>query len=231
MKISPSSFALCALMIAGTSLAANAVPVDYGYPPPGGVTFSSNSGIAGNAGGVVNSYSNFDNSQYGDLYFGLNWIDMGQGTPYSVYDLTAVGAFGGATETWTGNFTIQTTYGPVNSVGTFTATLSSGTWIDPAGVGITGPGVPLAVTHVTGDYDVTATFTVGATPYNTWYLPYSTNGVQSHTDFGGDFWATAANNVSATPLPAALPLFASGLGALGLFGLRRKRRAKAVVAA
>jgi hypothetical protein len=35
---------------------------------------------------------------------------------------------------------------------------------------------------------------------------------------------------STTPLPAALPLFASGLGALGLLGWRRKRKA-AVVAA
>ena len=32
-----------------------------------------------------------------------------------------------------------------------------------------------------------------------------------------------------TPLPAALPLFATGLGALGLFGWRRKRRAQAAV--
>jgi hypothetical protein len=30
---------------------------------------------------------------------------------------------------------------------------------------------------------------------------------------------------AATPVPAALPLFASGLGALGLFGWRRKRKA------
>jgi hypothetical protein len=30
----------------------------------------------------------------------------------------------------------------------------------------------------------------------------------------------------ATPLPAALPLFATGLGALGLLGWRRKRKAR-----
>jgi hypothetical protein len=34
--------------------------------------------------------------------------------------------------------------------------------------------------------------------------------------------------VSSTPLPTALPLFATGLGALGLLGWRRKRKAKAV---
>jgi hypothetical protein len=39
-----------------------------------------------------------------------------------------------------------------------------------------------------------------------------------------------ASPVAATPLPAALPLFASGLGALGLFGWRRKKKA-AVLAA
>ena len=34
-----------------------------------------------------------------------------------------------------------------------------------------------------------------------------------------------ASPLSATPLPAALPLFATGIGALGLLGWRRKRRA------
>jgi hypothetical protein len=36
--------------------------------------------------------------------------------------------------------------------------------------------------------------------------------------------------VTATPLPAALPLFATGLGALGLLGWRRKRKAAALAA-
>ena len=34
-------------------------------------------------------------------------------------------------------------------------------------------------------------------------------------------------SVTATPLPAALPLFATGLGGLGLLGWRRKRKARA----
>jgi hypothetical protein len=40
-------------------------------------------------------------------------------------------------------------------------------------------------------------------------------------------FASAVTNFSAIPLPAALPLFASGLGALGLLGWRRKRKALA----
>ena len=36
-----------------------------------------------------------------------------------------------------------------------------------------------------------------------------------------------ASDVSATPLPAALPLFATGLGAMGFLGWRRKRKAQA----
>jgi hypothetical protein len=37
--------------------------------------------------------------------------------------------------------------------------------------------------------------------------------------------------VTQTPLPAALPLFATGLGAMGLFGWRRKRKSAAALAA
>jgi hypothetical protein len=37
------------------------------------------------------------------------------------------------------------------------------------------------------------------------------------------------STIVATPIPAALPLFATGLGALGLLGWRRKRKAPAAV--
>jgi hypothetical protein len=48
------------------------------------------------------------------------------------------------------------------------------------------------------------------------------------TQIFGD-WVTTTES-TATPLPAALPLFATGLGALGLLGWRRKRKAAAVAA-
>jgi hypothetical protein len=38
-------------------------------------------------------------------------------------------------------------------------------------------------------------------------------------------------DITATPLPAALPLFATGLGAMGLFGWRRKRKNTAAITA
>ena len=46
---------------------------------------------------------------------------------------------------------------------------------------------------------------------------------------GGDTGADSltVNSLTVTPLPAALPLFATGLGALGLLGRRRKRKAQA----
>ena len=51
---------------------------------------------------------------------------------------------------------------------------------------------------------------------------YFTDGIDGETH--GLFGA-----IEATPLPAALPLFATGLGAMGLFGWRRKRKAQAAI--
>ena len=53
---------------------------------------------------------------------------------------------------------------------------------------------------------------------------YPTTLRQGLDDFGANFQFAA---VSAVPLPAALPLFATGLGALGLLGWRRKKKVQA----
>ena len=47
---------------------------------------------------------------------------------------------------------------------------------------------------------------------------------------GSDTFDALTTSFTTTPLPAALPLFATGLGALGLFGWHRKRKAQAVAA-
>ena len=54
-------------------------------------------------------------------------------------------------------------------------------------------------------------------------------GSAGNTDHPGT-WLFVTTTVSTTPIPAALPLFASGLGAMGLLGWRRKRKVAAVAA-
>ncbi len=54
--------------------------------------------------------------------------------------------------------------------------------------------------------------------------------VNDHFDGTDAAFTNFAFRVSATPLPATLPLFASGLGGLGLLSWRRKKKAKALAA-
>jgi hypothetical protein len=42
--------------------------------------------------------------------------------------------------------------------------------------------------------------------------------------------AVSGDNIGTTPLPTTIPLFATGLGAFGLFGWRKKRKSSGVVA-
>ena len=54
--------------------------------------------------------------------------------------------------------------------------------------------------------------------------------VLSSTDYAFEFAnLTAYDPPTVTPLPAALPLFATGLGALGLLGWRRNKKVQALV--
>ena len=53
--------------------------------------------------------------------------------------------------------------------------------------------------------------------------------LNNSASLGNDIYNNGGT-VAVTPLPAALPLFATGLGAMGLFGWRRKRKAQATAA-
>jgi hypothetical protein len=62
----------------------------------------------------------------------------------------------------------------------------------------------------------------GATPEIGYRAPVNNEQPVPSTDF---------RSISSTPIPAALPLFVTGLGGLGLLGWRRKRKNAAAVAA
>jgi hypothetical protein len=81
------------------------------------------------------------------------------------------------------------------------------------------------VTSVTGMLASDVTETGGKLALNWTALNYP-NGFPVNAQIVVDF----QNVVGTTPLPAALPLFAGGLGAMGLIGWRRKRKAAAIAA-
>ena len=146
----------------------------------------------------------------------------------TVYDWTLSGSsFSGS-----GTITLSSTEETTNNGGGYDATAMTGelTGEGNNSVGVTGPTsyfgsdnvvYPSATTVVDGfglgvllaNSDMIAIDPGG--PYN---VQYSVN----NTTYTGETFTLTL--VTATPLPAALPLFASGLGALGLFGWRRKRR-------
>jgi hypothetical protein len=123
----------------------------------------------------------------------------------------------------------------INVSGTFSATTNL-----PGGV--TGPGsedhfgtMDLGTAANEGDVDVFLYLT--ATGSNSWLdaaavlTPTTGYGAAYSHGFeavvGG---SQDAGYYSVTPLPAALPLFATGLGVMGLLGRRRKRKAQALAA-
>jgi hypothetical protein len=61
------------------------------------------------------------------------------------------------------------------------------------------------------------------------HLPLSVNRKCRHVRMGCDPGPKQGRFVSGTTLPVTLPLFATGIGTLGLPGWRRKRKAKAAV--
>jgi hypothetical protein len=101
---------------------------------------------------------------------------------------------------------------------------------------ITAFGVFFNVNADSGNYGLNTSVgnvSTGSTSFDTSTFVF--DGITSATAFSSvTFFSTSSSSgsynipeieyVTATPLPAALPLFASGLGALGLFGWRRKRK-------
>jgi hypothetical protein len=111
---------------------------------------------------------------------------------------------------------------PYNQIAFFTGSNGTGSLIDVVGGNTTnynGSNLACFASTCTDTLFDLVTFAVSGGNIGSVVL---TDNVSAAFEFGFD------PSPAATPLPGALPLFATGLGALGLLGWRRKRRAQAV---
>jgi hypothetical protein len=134
---------------------------------------------------------------------------------------------GSPVDPWTGSFTI--TFDPTDGNQAGALAFSSNL---PASYGtFTFVYIPTTTRVLIGDTDPCCSL-AGGMDNALLFLPVTASG---HLTFGdaaltstsstSEFFTTSGT-LTPTPLPATLPLFATGLGALGLLGWRRKRKAR-----
>jgi hypothetical protein len=87
------------------------------------------------------------------------------------------------------------------------------------------PGVPLANFNIKFSWDAVDNVKDNDVDFGVWHATFTITGQQTGRPPTDE--AFAVLQVNDVPLPAALPLFATGLGALGLLGWRRKKKAAA----
>jgi hypothetical protein len=217
----------CSLLFVFAASTANANPIFAGFPAPGGTTFVGAGQAAGQTGGGTATWSGFNFSAFDQLWWGPTAVQLG--AVGSISNLTLSGAFGGLTETWSGNVTLPNFPGSVTLAAQFTATIVSGAsgWIDPSTVGIptSGPNSAQAVAEITsGPFALLEKFEVNVggvwTPFLNEYQVLSTNGIQSQMTVQGALWYTAV--VPGPVVGAGLPGLVTA--ALAMVGLARRRR-------
>ena len=150
---------------------------------------------------------------------------------------------------WTGSGTLTVTTGTgSDTVTSITGSVTNGTVTDPItglatpgtfdnllfpiGTTFTGPPVVTSGSYISAsDLDTKGLgFTIAAGTVDVFgaYAPNSTNVTpgNNYEETGPGGFGVGTFALTATPLPAALPLFAGGLGMVALLAGRRKRKAK-----
>jgi len=172
---------------------------------------------------TLNVSDDINNPNIGYASSGLN-STLTVGVPFTISDFIVAGVNGASFTSQTGNISavFSFTGPPGASGGTDSGSIAASvvqtdnhigiTWSDPITVTFT-DGTNLLIDLANVDYDCGS----GAHACN-----------QKNIDIAGTFTTVEngrSNALGETPLPAAFPLFASGVGALGLLGRRRKRKA------
>ena len=185
-----SLWAVLPLLVAGWLANVNAAPLGPVYPPPGGVSWAQVSGSsAGDAGGVVWQYTGFNDTQFGELYWGAT-ATVTAGLDWNVNALAFAG-YSGNVATWTGGSWYYNPFGggysylPIQFRMTLDP-LSGGAFLEnPAWHG----GLGAVVNNSVGDdYKVRLEFLVdysGWRPLNSLY-----DGAGANSDFRGGFYYT-----------------------------------------
>ena len=194
-------FLIAACALVGATATANASPYVVTVEQVGSDVVATGSGQIDLTGLVLNAS---DDPGYPGIF--ASWGDIGLGSGYT--DTYTPSELSGPTGFGTGDHNNAS-----SSTGSLVAFQDSGGgYINvPAGY------VSDTVLSTSTDTFDDATFaSLGVTP-GTYVWTWGSDPDQSFTI-----------DVEATPLPAALPLFATSLGGLGLLGWRRRRKAQAV---
>jgi hypothetical protein len=226
--------AVAACAVASPAAAQVTGPV---YPAPGGTTFSTN-GQSQYQSGRVATYTGFDLSQTGDLYFGLTSHGLamdgaideaGENLMFDSVSSNIAGGqaiYAGFTNVVGSTATIGT-----RLVLTFTDLAGNplALTLDPTITATADPSFFGPLLNVTGDFRMTGGFEayngsawVSAGPFYDAYpmKPAGAQGIRG--SLGGGFYSTP-NATAAVPEPATWAMMLLGFGGVG-FQMRRQRR-------
>ena len=229
-----------ATVVLTSSVVSNAAfavtPSFVGYPAPGGTTASGSGSGTIATGGKTWSYSGFNPSAYGDLYYTIGSYTTGfnlgapilsaDGTNQALIFNAGLSSLLGGVAVWTGSTTVPG-YGGVLTEFKLTITDSSNNAIallDPTTIGL--PSSAGAVLNVTGNFKATWEFLIssnGGVSYSAAgpaydLLPYKSPSNTLASNVGGAFYATA-------PVPEAdtYAMMMAGLALVGVAARRRKQ--------